>query len=296
MKLFKIVLIALAVIVGEVSMAQVPEKPDSMMPIIDMAGIIKNDSLVNALNTRLDSLSRRTTNQIVVVTVNDLGKLEANQFATQLGKKWGIGDKKSNNGLIILIKPRNDKGPGEVYVAPGRGLQGAIPDVKCRFITDSIIVPHLKEGDYAGGIDAAINYIEPIVLEEYEQVQAAASQSNDKKSGGGNGWWILGGIAAGIGGLALLRKRNKKNLPQQAANGDRTTETTETTNTETAAAATAGAGAATALAAAPQQEENNEPEPENEKSEDEEKPEEPEAYKYKYGGGDFDGGGAGSKF
>ena len=290
MKLLKIVLIALAIIVGEVSIAQVPEKPDSMMPIIDMAGIIKNDSLVNALNTRLDSLSRRTTNQIVVVTVNDLGKLEANQFATQLGKKWGIGDKKSNNGLIILVKPRNDKGPGEVYIAPGRGLQGALPDVKCRYITDSIIVPHLKEGDYASGIEAAVNYIEPIVIEEYEQMKAAASQSNDKKSSGGNGWWILGGIAAGIGGLALLRKRNKKNLPQQPANGD---QATQATNTETAAAATAGA--ATALAAASQQEENDEPEPEDE-PEEENKPEEPEAYKYKYGGGDFDGGGAGSKF
>ena len=290
MKLLKIVLIALAIIVGKVSIAQVPEKPDSMMPIIDMAGIIKNDSLVNALNTRLDSLSRRTTNQIVVVTVNDLGKLEANQFATQLGKQWGIGDKKSNNGRIILVKPRHDKGLGEVYIAPGRGLQGALPDVKCRYITDSIIVPHLKEGDYASGIEAAVNYIEPIVIEEYEQMKAAASQSNDKKSSGGNGWWILGGIAAGIGGLALLRKRNKKNLPQQPANGD---QATQATNTETAAAATAGA--ATALAAASQQEENDEPEPEDE-PEEENKPEEPEAYKYKYGGGDFDGGGAGSKF
>ena len=284
---------ALAIIVGDVCMAQVPEKPDSMMPIIDLAGIIKNDTLINTLNTRLDSLSRRTTNQIVVVTVNDLGKLEANQFATKLGREWGIGDKKSNNGVIILVKPRNDKGPGEVYIAPGRGLQGALPDVKCRYITDSIMVPHLKDGDYASGIEAAINYIEPIVIEEYEyeyeQAQAAASQSNDKKSSGGNGWWFLGGIAAGIGGLALLRKRNKKNLPQQPANSDKAT---ETTNTDTAAAATAGA--ATALAADSQQEpqeENNEPEPE-----DDEKTEEPEAYKYKYGGGDFDGGGAGSKF
>lgn len=294
MKLFKIVLIALACIVGDVCMAQVPEKPDSMMPIYDEAGIFKNDSLVNALNTRLDSLSRRTTNQIVVVTVNDLGKLEANQFATQLGKKWGIGDKKSNNGLIILVKPRNDMGPGEVYIAPGRGLQGALPDVKCRFITDSIMVPHFKEGDYASGIVAAIDYIEPIVIEEYEQAQAAASQSNDNKSGGGNGWWILGGIAAGIGGLALLRKRNKKNQPQQPSNGD---QTTAEANSETAAVA--ATGAASALAAASQQEpqeENNEPEPEDEETEDDEKTEEPEAYKYKYGGGDFDGGGAGSKF
>lgn len=289
MRFLKFLLIALIVLAGNVCPAQVPERPDSMMPIIDMAGIIKNDSLVNALNTRLDSLSRRTTNQIVVVTVNDLGNLEANQFATELGKKWGIGDKKSNNGLIILLKPRNDKGPGDVYVAPGRGLQGALPDVKCRYITDSIMVPHLKEGDYASGIDAAINYIEPIVIEEYEQAQAAASQGDNKK-GGGNGWWILGGIAAAIGGLAFLRKRNKKNQPQQPADGD---------DNNASMATSATAGAASALAATPQeepQEEEKEPQEEEEDNNDEIKPNEPEPYKYKYGGGTFDGAGAGSKF
>lgn len=286
MKSFKIVLIALALTVAIAGVAQVPEKPDSMMPVIDMAGIIKNDSLVNALNTRLDSLSRRTSNQIVVVTVNDLGNLEANQFATQLGKKWGIGDKKHNNGLLILVKPRNDKGAGEVYIAPGGGLQGALPDVKCRWIIDSIMVPHLKQGDYAAGIEAAIDHIEPIVLEEYEQEQVAATQNNKDSKGSGNGWWILGGIAAGIGGLALLRKRNKKNMPQPPADGNQ--------------AAAGAASAATALAATAPQEEPAEEETQDEEEEDNDnddtKPSEPETYKYKYGGGDFDGGGAGAKF
>ena len=283
MKSFKIVLIALALTVAIAGMAQVPEKPDSMMPVIDMAGIIKNDSLLNALNTRLDSLSRRTSNQIVVVTVNDLGNLEANQFATQLGKKWGIGDKKHNNGLLILVKPRNNKGAGEVYIAPGGGLQGALPDVKCRWIIDSIMMPHLKQGDYASGIEAAIDHIEPIVLQEYEQEQLAATQNKKDSKGGGSGWWILGGIAAGIGGLALLRKRNKKNMPQQPANGNQ-----------------AAAGGATALAATAPQQEPAEEETQNEDDEDDDnddtKPSEPEPYKYKYGGGDFDGGGAGAKF
>lgn len=283
MKSFKIVLIALALTVAIAGMAQVPEKPDSMMPVIDMAGIIKNDSLVNAFNTRLDSLSRRTSNQIVVVTVNDLGNLEANQFATQLGKKWGIGDKKHNNGLLILVKPRNNNGAGEVYIAPGGGLQGALPDVKCRWIIDSIMMPHLKQGDYASGIEAAIDHIEPIVLQEYEQEQLAATQNKKDSKGGGSGWWILGGIAAGIGGLALLRKRNKKKMPQQPANGNQ-----------------AAAGGATALAATAPQEEPAEEETQDEDNEDDDnddtKPSEPEPYKYKYGGGDFDGGGAGAKF
>ena len=286
MKSFKIVLIALFIIVGEVCPAQVPEKPDSMMPIVDMAGIIKNDSLVNALNTRLDTLSRRTTNQIVVVTVNDLGKLEANQFATQLGKKWGIGDKKYNNGVVILIKPKNDKVAGDVFIEPGPGLEGALPDVECSRIVNSIMMPHLKEGDYAQGIEAAINYIEPIVMKEFKQEQAP--QKEAKKKGGGKGWIILAVIIGAIALFLFLRKRNKKNLPQEP-----------TSNNDNATGAMAATGAASALATTPQQEpqeEDNEPEPEDEDEEDNKKPDEPEPYKYKYGGGDFGGAGAGSKF
>lgn len=290
MKLFKIVLIALAIIVGETSLAQVPNKPANMTPIVDMAGIIKNDSLVKALNTRLDTLSRRTTNQIVVVTVNDLGGLEANQFATKLGKKWGIGDKKSNNGLLILVKPKNDKGSGDVYIAPGQGLEGALPDVMCSHIIDSIMLPHFMKGDYASGIEAAINHIEPIVIKEYNQAQAEASKNKKPKSGGGNGWWIFGGIAAAIGGFALLRKRNKKNLPQQPTNGDQDA----ATSTETAAVAATGAAAALAEGAQQEpQEEDKEPE---EDDKDDKKTDEPEPYKYKYGGGDFGGAGAGKKW
>ncbi len=274
--------------VCNVSMAQVPEKPDSMMAVIDMAGIIKNDSLVNALNARLDTLSRHTTNQIVVVTVNDLGNLTANQFATQLGKKWGIGDKKQNNGLLILVKPRNDKGGGEVFIAPGPGLEGALPDVKCRQIIDSIMVPHLKEGDYASGIEAAINHIEPIVMKEFQQEQV--TKTTDKKKGGGTSIWAVLGTITGIVALfAFLKRRGKKNLPQQPS-GDTATET----------AAVAATGAASTLAAnTPQEEPAEEEEPQEEEEEDDSddnKPSDPEPYKYKYGGGDFSGAGAGAKF
>ena len=291
MKLFyKGLLIALVAMVCDTGVAQVPSKPAIMSPIVDLAGIIKNDSLVNALNTRLDSLSRRTTNQIVVVTVNDLGKLDANQFATQLGKKWGIGDKKLNNGVVILVKPKHDKGNGDVFIEPGPGLEGALPDVECAHIIDSLMVPHFKEGDYAKGIEEAINHIEPIVLKEFQQEQAPKNET--EKKGGGKGWIILAVIIGVIALFLFLRKRNKKNMPQQATN-----------DIDTATGEMAVTGAASALAASTQQEEQEEQEDEEEEhqdkdddNDDETKSFEPEPYKYKYGGGDFSGAGAGSKW
>lgn len=280
----RIVLIALVALLCNESFAQVPDKPAQASPVVDMASIINNDSLVAALNAQLDTLSKKTQNQIVVVTVNDLGGIDAKEFATELGRKWGVGGKRLNNGLVMLIKPRNDKGDGEIGFAVGYGLEGAIPDVFCKRLQTDYMVPHFKDGDYAGGIKAAIDEIVPVILDDYKHNQALASDSG--KKGGGNGWFILAVIVAVIALIAFLRKRNKKAIntqqqPQasnlkeeQNSSQEEKPDDVEETNAE----------------------DNNEDE--EEEDDDDAKPatEEPEQYRYKYGGGDFGGGGAKTKF
>ena len=284
----RIVLIALVALLCNESFAQVPEKPAQASPVVDLAGIINNDSLVTALNAQLDTLSKKTQNQIVVVTVNDLGGLDAKEFATELGRKWGVGGKRLNNGLVMLIKPRNDKGDGEIGFAVGYGLEGAIPDVFCKRLQTDYMVPHFKDGDYAAGIKAAIDEIVPVILEEYNHSQALASDSG-KKKGGGNGWFVIAVIAAVIGLIVLLRKRNKKAInEQQQPQASNLTDAQEEQHQSL-------------------QEENDDVEEGNDEDNNEDDEEEveqdakpaaaePEQYKYKYGGGDFGGGGAKTKF
>ena len=280
----RIVLIALVALLCNESFAQVPEKPAQASPVVDLAGIINNDSLVTALNAQLDTLSKKTQNQIVVVTVNDLGGLDAKELATEIGRKWGVGGKRLNNGLVMLIKPRNDKGDGEIGFAVGYGLEGAVPDVFCKRLQTDYMVPHFKDGDYAAGIKAAIDEIVPVILEEYNQSQALASDSG-KKRGGGNGWFVIAVIIAVIGLIAFLRTRNKKNInEQQQPQASNLTDVQEEQHQST------------------QDEKNDDVEEGNDEDEDDDEDEaepaaeEPEQYKYKYGGGDFGGGGAKTKF
>lgn len=281
----RIVLIALVALLCNESFAQVPDKPAQASPVVDMASIINNDSLVAALNAQLDTLSKKTQNQIVIVTVNDLGGIDAKEFATELGRKWGVGGKRLNNGLVMLIKPRNDNGDGEIGFAVGYGLEGAIPDVFCKRLQTDYMVPHFKDGDYAGGIKAAIDEIVPVILDDYKHNQALASDSG-KKKGGGNGWFILAVIVAVIAFIAFLRKRNKKAIntqqqPQtsnlkeeQNSSQEEKHDDVEETNAE----------------------DNNEDEEEDDDDDAKPATEEPEQYRYKYGGGDFGGGGAKTKF
>jgi len=283
-----ILLFALFALVCNESLAQVPERPANASPVVDLAGIINNDSLVNAMNAELDSLSKKTQNQIVVVTVNDMGDADPKTFATELGKKWGVGGKKLNNGFVMVIKPKNDNGDGLIGFATGYGLEGALPDVFCKRLQDDYMVPHLKEGDYAGGIKAAIDEIVPVVLTEYNQSQALASNTG-KKNGSGKGWLIIAVILGVIALISLLRRRRKADQaatqPQssQLANKDKgeNQEVKETEKTEEAEKKTEKT----------EETEKEKPEKKATKPQDAPKP-----YKYEYGGGEFGGGGASTKF
>ena len=273
-------MIALFAMVCKVGLAQVPERPANAAPVVDLAGIIKNDSLVSALNVQLDSLSKQTQNQIVVVTVDDLGGLDGKEFATQLGNKWGIGGKQLSNGFVMVVKPRNDKGAGEIGFATGYGLEGALPDVFCRRLQDDYMVPYFKDGDYAGGIKAAIDEIVPVVLDDYSktQTQALASESK-KKGGGGNGWFIIAIVLGVIALIVLMRRRSK------GATGAQSPQTSQLASEDKP------------KTEKPEKPEEPESDDSDDEADDESKPtEEEKPYKYDYGGGEFGGGGASTKF
>ncbi len=278
------IVLALVAMVWNVGQAQIPEKPAQASPVVDLAGIIKNDSLMSALNAQLDSLSKKTQNQIVVVTVPDLGGLDPKEFATQLGQQWGIGGKALNNGFVMVVKPKTADSSGEIGFATGYGLEGVLPDVFCKRLQTEYMVPHFVDGDYAGGIKAAIDEIVPVVLDDYSktQTQALASESK-KKGGGGNGWFIIAIVLGVIALIVLMRRRSKGSAPQQPQQSQLKSDNEPEKKAE-------------------EPKKDKEEKEEEEKDNDDDDTEAPkpanveEPYKYKYGGGEFGGGGASTKF
>ena len=137
----------------------IPERPYPPRLVNDMAGVF-SESAAAQLEDSLVAYSKQTYNQVVIVTTNDLGGYTPNEFATEIGDRWGVGQKKIDNGIVILIKPKTRFSKGQVFIATGRGLEGALPDVFCNRIVEDKMIPILKEGNnYTAATWAALKVI-----------------------------------------------------------------------------------------------------------------------------------------
>lgn len=168
-KIARLVLALLFVGAGGVAtctLARDPVPPAPVPPrlVNDYAGILQQEAF--GLERVLRAFNDSTSNQITIVTLNDLGGYPASQMAYEIGERWGVGNAQYNNGVVILIKPRNDYGAGEVFIAPGYGLEAALPDAVCKRIVDDEMIPYFRQGEYAEGVLAGLQVIMPLAAGE----------------------------------------------------------------------------------------------------------------------------------
>lgn len=119
------------------------------------------------LEQKLENFATATSNQIVIVIVDDLEGYEPVEYATELGEKWKVGQEKEDNGIVILIKPTGGKGERKYFIAPGKGLEGVIPDAVCREIEDNELVPNLKNKEYYVALDQTTDVLMALAKGEY---------------------------------------------------------------------------------------------------------------------------------
>lgn len=112
-----------------------------------------------SLEQKLENFSKETSNQIVIVVLDDLGDYTAGDYAQRLGQKWGVGQKDFNNGLVILVKPTQSNGGRDVFIAPGYGLEGPIPDIACKRIIEDEIIPRFKTGNFYDALNASTDVL-----------------------------------------------------------------------------------------------------------------------------------------
>ena len=106
-----------------------------------------------ALSAKLEAFEQATRHQMVVVTVPTLGGEEIAAFTRRLANSWGIGRKDYNDGVVLLIAPRERK----ARIAVGYGLEKKLPDMIAKQIMDQQMIPRFRDGDLSGGIDAGVD-------------------------------------------------------------------------------------------------------------------------------------------
>lgn len=157
----------------------IPDAPNPPRLVNDFTNTLTSDQ-ADALNRKLYQFDDSSSTQITVVIVKTTGGMDVADYALEVGRKWGVGQKGLNNGVILLIAKDDHK----LNISPGYGLEKALPDVTCKQIIDYSIVPNFKGDDYYRGIEEGTDAIIQAVRGEY---QAPEGYNKGKSSGSGIG-------------------------------------------------------------------------------------------------------------
>lgn len=207
----------------------IPERPSPPRLVNnlskEMPNFISSDEEAR-LEKKLENFANQTSNQIAIVIVDDLGGDEPWHYATELIQKWGIGQAKEDNGVVILIKPTGNAGQRNLFIAVGYGLEGAIPDLTTKQIRENEMYPYFKKGEFYTALDKATDVLMALAKGEYNSSAYAKKNKKNspflvviiiavvviiiilrsRKGGGGGvnmgsaGWYILGSVLNSGGG------------------------------------------------------------------------------------------------
>jgi len=119
------------------------------------------------MEKRLEKFEKETSNEIAVIIVDDLGDYDVSDYAIKISNLWKVGKEKEKNGVVILIKPTGGKRDKKIFIAVGKGLEGAIPDITCKRIIENELIPNFKNEAHFKGLNDALDVLSSLSKGEY---------------------------------------------------------------------------------------------------------------------------------
>lgn len=138
-----------------------------------------------ALDAKLAALERETGSQVVILLVPSTAPEDMAAYTQRVADTWKIGRRQVGDGVLIV----SAQGDRRVRIEVAKTLEGAIPDLAARRIISEQITPAFKAGDFAGGLNLAVDSVSRAIRGEGLPAPAAgAGQDGD----GGLDWAALG--------------------------------------------------------------------------------------------------------
>jgi uncharacterized protein len=119
------------------------------------------------MEKRLEKFEKETSNEIAVIIVDDLGDYDVSDYAIKISNLWKVGKEKEKNGIVVLIKPTGSKRDRKIFIAVGRGLEGAIPDITCKRIIENELITNFKNESHIKGQNDALDVLTSLSKGEY---------------------------------------------------------------------------------------------------------------------------------
>jgi uncharacterized protein len=176
------------------SAESVDKLPKPTSYVSDFAGVMDAGSKQQMENI-CGQIDHKAHAQIAVVTVNDTGGEEVQQFTHDLQQKWGVGTKPDNRGIVMLFAIHDHKR----WIEVGYGLEGILNDAKVGDIGRSM-VPQLKDEEYGAAALGGVQQIASVIAADANVTLDAPVQHTyhrePVRQNGGHGF--------GIGGIILI--------------------------------------------------------------------------------------------
>jgi uncharacterized protein len=176
--------------------------------IVDNADMLSPDQEAS-LTRKLADIEQKTSVQIVILTIPSLEGEPIEDYSIRVGDQWKIGQKKIDNGAIIVVS----KAERKVRIEIGYGLEPVITDGMAGTIIRDRLAPRFRENDFYGGLNAAVDGLVLAAKKEYPETGTGAQPQSgppQKDVGslavalffGAMIWFSVAGIFASRGCLA----------------------------------------------------------------------------------------------
>lgn len=178
-----LIMVCVALLSGPLSAMTVDEVPnihlkDARQYVTDPSNILSTAAR-DSINLMLGQLEEGSGIEVAVVMLPSIGNDDIFDFAHNLFRKWGIGKKKENNGLLVLFVMDQHK----VRFTTGYGLEGTLTDALSKRIQMNEMVPAFKEGKWDEGMVKGVRATVAILKGEVaaDQYGATSANGNDEE-------------------------------------------------------------------------------------------------------------------
>ena len=159
-------LLGLLALVSAANAQQPVPVPALQARVTDLAGLLQ-PAQVSGLEQQLSALEAEKGAQLALLIVPTTGAETIEQYALRVAETWQLGrgqveGKAVDDGVLLLVAARDRK----IRIEVGYGLEGAIPDAYAKRIIDGQITPAFRNGDYAGGLTAAVASLSALIRGE----------------------------------------------------------------------------------------------------------------------------------
>lgn len=187
-----------------------PEAPNPFYYVTDYTNTLSQQEWRTLEDALIDNRSKTSSQIIVVIVPTTQGEAIAT-YATTLFNKWGIGRTKNNenNGVLLLIA-KNDR---KLFIATGRGIEGALPDAIASTIIRNNITPYFKQNQYAEGIASGLSAIMAAINGEYAAYDSYGEEETTLDDIDGLLFFLIAGIVI----FAIFAPRNERYISPSAA-------------------------------------------------------------------------------